>query len=242
MAEVVILIPWRPTGNARREYLWKFVKTKWIPQYQPEMNYWDIWSAPGPLDGPFNRGAAINEAAKIVDDWDVAIIHDADTICSPMAIQAAVFRVRNHGSGVVYPFETYTYLDQWSSDRIVKYGQMGLISPERHPTEGFRTTVRHHHVSGAMVVSRSAWDKVGGFIELSGWGAEDEIMHWLFKTFATEPVWMKGGAYHLYHPAARNDGSVEQTTNHQILADVMSLAPAPDQLRDYLKDGGHDIP
>jgi len=241
MAKVVTLVPWRGCGDARRDYLWKFVKTRWIPKYSGEQSDWDWWSAPGPLDGPFNRGAAINEAARLFDDWEVAVIHDADTICSPDMIRAAVWRIQNHKAGVIFPYETYTYLDQWSSDRIIQYGDMGFLSPEVHPVEGVRTTVRHHHVSGAMVVSRAAWDAVGGFIELPGWGAEDYIMYWLFKTFATEPVWMKGGAYHLWHPASRNDGSVEQVTNAQILADVMSLAPVPDQLRDYLREGGHPI-
>ena len=239
---IAVLIPWRATGDARREYLWKFVKTKWIPQYRLNIADLDVWSAPGPLKGPFNRGAAINEASRVIEPWDIAVIHDADTICSPKSIQAAVWKVRNFGVDVVFPYETYTYLDQWSSDRIIKYGDMGFISPEIHPTQGTRTTVRYHHRSGVMVVSRKAWEAVGGFIELDGWGAEDEIMHWLFKTFATEPVWMKGGAYHLWHPAPRNNGSEHDRTNHQILADVMSLAPIPDQLRMYLRDGGHWVP
>jgi hypothetical protein len=205
-------------------------------------------------EGPFNRGAAINDAARKADadvarwcgdgeTWRVAVVHDADTIAAPHVVDHAVGRILLNEAEVVYPYETYTYLDNYSSGQV-QYRKRGpwFLSPEIHPTQGVRTTVRHHHVSGAMVVSRSAWEAVGGFIELEGWGAEDEIMHWLFKTFATPPIWLKGGAYHLFHPANRNSGDENDQANHQILADVMSLAPVPDQLRDYLRDGGHHVP
>lgn len=240
---IAILVPWRDSGDARRAYLWKYVRT-WLGQYRQDMTNWCFAAAPGPLEGPFNRGAAINQASDLVnDDWDIAVVHDADTICNPNAVRAAVWKIQNHGVGVVFPYETYTYLSQWSTDRIIKYGDIGFISPEIHPVEGVRTTVRYHHVSGAVVVSRRAWEQVGGFIELEGWGAEDQIMHWLFKTFAVPPTWMRGGAYHLWHPANRNDpNDPHDQINHNILADVMALAPAPDQLRDYLREGGHPIP
>jgi len=236
MSKVAVIVPWRPS-EPRRATLWAFVRD-WLRRYH---GAWPVHTAPGP-DGPFNRGAALNQAAAKTDA-DILVIHDADTICDPLQLSRAVTWVNNYG-GICYPYETYTYLDQPSTDWIRSHPTgTWFVSPEVHHTQGFRTTVRHKHVSGAVVVSRQALAAVGGFIELQGWGAEDMIMHTLFETFVAGANWMQGGAYHLWHPAIRNDpNDASQIANHQILADVMSLSPVPDQLRSYLRQGGHPIP
>jgi hypothetical protein len=238
MAKVKVLVPYRSDGG-RRDELWGFVES-WLGNAHPG---WPVVMGHSPL-GPFNRGAAINVASEHAGDWEIAIIHDADTLTSPWQLRRAVQHIDRGHFSVVYPFETYTYLDKWSTQTLldghgyVSTKEHWFLSPE-DDGQNFRTTVRHHHVSGAVVVSRAAWEAVGGFIELEGWGAEDQIMHHLFKTFADkEPFWSYGGAYHLWHPANRG-GAV---TNHRILSDVMALTAVPDQLRQYLRDGGHPIP
>jgi len=238
MAKVKVLVPYRG-DSGRRDRLWRFVGS-WLNKAH---SGWPIVVGSSP-EGPFNRGAAVNDAARKAGDWDIAIIHDGDTLINPWMLRRAVQEIDRDHFSVVYPFETYTYLDEWSTNSIITgHGytstkEWWFLSPE-DDGQNFRTTVRHHHVSGAVVVSREAWEAVGGFIELEGWGAEDQIMHHLFKTFTRrDPFWAFGGAYHLWHPSNRG-GAV---TNHRILSEVMALTAVPDQLRQYLKEGGHPIP
>lgn len=239
MARTVILVPYRSDNGGRRDELYGFVD-KWLRHYH---HRYTIYLGESP-DGPFNRGAAINDAARAAGEWDFAIVHDADTLIHPPNLQRSVSHVVQHPSRIVYPFSSYIYCDEQSSTYILSHPESPwFICPESHSSEGFRTTVRHHHVSGAMVMSRAAYEAVGGFIELEGWGAEDLIMHALFTTFVGDAHWVDGGAYHLWHPAKRNDPEDKNNVaNHDILADVLAMSVIPDQLKKYLQDGGHPIP
>ena len=242
----VFLMPWRG-GDPWREQLFSFVRG-----YLREHFFWEdvfLGESPG---GPFNRGAAINDAARKAGDWDVAVVLDADTIFDPWLLKVAICNTENPFRGCIFPFSTYMYLDDYSTKRLIEkqYArgeeQWAFLAPEYIQDDigdGFRRTVRWHHASGVQVVHRKAYEAVGGFVELQGWGAEDEIMRVLFETFTPGVKWQSGGAYHLWHPAARNDPNDEDANqNHQILADVLALSVVPDQLKEYLQYGGHPIP
>lgn len=239
MTRTVILMPYRSDGGGRRDQLFGFVDM-WLRRHH---NRYPIYLGKSP-DGPFNRGAAINDAARNAGQWDVAVVHDADTLVQPQQLVRGVVSVLAN-SGVAYPYETYMYLNQESSDHIISHPDgPWFVSPEIHPTEVVRSTVRYHHVSGALAIDRATYDQVGGFIELEGWGAEDLIMHNLFEVFGNGVRWVRGGgAYHLWHPANRNDPKDAcNMANHDMLADVMAMAVVPDVLKKYLVDGGHPIP
>ena len=81
---VVILVPYR-AGVGDRDRLWEFARTWWENDH-PD---WPIIEGHHNA-GPFNRAAAINLAAEQADDWDVAVIIDADILCDPHAVRAAV--------------------------------------------------------------------------------------------------------------------------------------------------------
>ena len=66
----IIIVPYRP-DNGQRDKLWRHVKRR-LTLEQPT---WSIVEGRSP-DGPFNRSAAINDAAGC--DWDTAVITDAD--------------------------------------------------------------------------------------------------------------------------------------------------------------------
>jgi len=240
---VVVLVPYRQ-ATEWRDRLWDFTRS-WIQQNHP----WPIYLGAGP-DGPFNRGAAINRAAEAAGDWDAAIISDSDNIVDPWLLRNAVtVALSEDQCGCVYPFATYMYLDEYSTRRILNWShnscddvKWSFLAPERHE-DGFRRSVRHHHASGIQVVTRAAYEAVGGFIELQGWGAEDEIMRVLFEVYGGGVRWQAGGAYHLWHPANRNDPQdVNNVQNHRILSEVLSLSVVPDSLGDYLRSGGHPLP
>jgi hypothetical protein len=228
--KVVVLVPYRGDGG-RREDLWFFTKV-WLDRNHPN---WEIFQGESP-EGSFNRGAAINDAARKAGDWDVAIVHDADNISDPDTLELAVQRAHETG-GCVFPFSTYLYLDEFSTDRLIDQDNW-FVAPLRE-----RWAVISEHCSGIQVLSRTAYDKVGGFPELEGWGHEDCVMGQLLKAFAggTEHLW--GAAYHLWH----GDGSDPERAkygdiNRQVLADVLALSVVPDQLKEYLRTGGHPIP
>ena len=54
----VILVPYRSDGD-RRDQLWDFTRN-WLQRHHPD---YPIYLGPSP-DGPFNRSAAINQAAR----------------------------------------------------------------------------------------------------------------------------------------------------------------------------------
>lgn len=228
--KTVVLVPYRGDDGGRRDELWLFTRM-WLQRNHT----WGIFEGKSP-DGPFNRGAAINDAARQAGDWDVAVVSDSDNICDPDTLRQAVARAYET-SGCVFPFGSYIYLDEYSSDRLMLQGNC-FVSPIRQ-----WWGVIPGHSSGIQAISRTAYDQVGGFPELEGWGYEDCVMGMLLKVFTNGVQHLSGSAFHLYH----EDGSDPQRKHHgeinrQILADVMALSVVPDQLRDYLRSGGHPIP
>jgi hypothetical protein len=230
VVRVVILVPYRSDGGGRRDQLWAFVKA-WLEEHHPD---WPIVVGESP-EGPFNRGAAVNDAARRAGDWDAAIIHDADNIADPVMLRQAVKRT-HETRGCVFPFATYLYLDEYSTNRLLAEGNCFLC-----PIEHWWGVIPKHH-SGIQAISRTAYDQVGGLPELEGWGYEDSIMSAMLKAFTNGIEHLQGGAYHLYHGDSTDpERKIYGSINRQVLADVMALSMLPDQLREYLRAGGHPI-
>lgn len=230
--KVVILVPYRSDDGGRRDELWSFTRM-WLEKHH---SAWEIYEGKGP-DGPFNRGGAINEAAQQAGDWEVAVVSDGDNICDPETLQRAVERAYETG-GCVFPFETYLYLNEYTSDRLVTEGNC-FVSPIKQ----WWGVIQKHH-SGIQALSRTAYDQVGGFPELEGWGYEDSIMSTMLNVFTSGTEHLQGSAFHLYHGDSSNDPLRKHygDVNRKILADVLALSVVPDQLREFLQVGGHPIP
>lgn len=178
--DVVILVPWRG-GDELREQSYRVVR--------PYLNSlgWPIFE--GDSDGLWSRGAALNAAAAEAGAWDVAVIADADTI-PPQGLDAAVSAAHAAGGGI-RPHDHLYRLTPSGSLRVATDGLAGL---------------REHHIldeypgGGLMVVSRIAWDAVGGFDErFVGWGHEDSAFG---IQLVVKASWdqLPGAAYHLWHP------------------------------------------
>lgn len=164
-------------------------------------------------DGPWNRSAAINKAAAEAEDWDVALIADADTIGEPDAIRKAMTQALKQESAVI-PWRLRHKLSRDGSDRMRRYEDK---LPYRHRlndrdhTDKTPSRLPMAHRGGPIVVSRAAWDAVGGFDEeFVGWGHEDVAFRIACETLAPGGLSdLNGTIWHLWHertdPSQAND-------------------------------------
>jgi hypothetical protein len=239
---VVIAVPWRSDGTGgRRDQLWQFTRD-WLQKYHPQ---WDI-IASDCAPGPFNRGQAINMAAQQAGPyWDVMIVHDADNISDPQMLEKAVEEALKT-QAVTMPYEVYIYLNEYSSDQLMAGGNFMFLAPN---TMGplccgardhwYNHTVLHQHHSGVQVFPRAAYERVGGFIEFTGWGYEDSVMHHLLKVFAGGITWLDGSALHLWHEHAYDPRLSK--VNLQKWKRLEGRRDAR-QLRQILAQEGHRVP
>jgi len=182
----VILVPYRSDG-ARRDQLWQYVR-RHLTKHHPD---WPVILGQSP-DGPFNRSAAINDAADC--DWDTAVITDADTFVPPTQLTQAVALA---GERLVAAFDHVVELTRTVTERHLAGGR-NIIYAGNVRTEPL--TIQ----SSVLVISRTLWDRVGGFDEaFVGWAAEDNAFWRACSIHGGEPLRVKGPAYHLWHRPSR---------------------------------------
>lgn len=187
--KVAILVP-RRDGVADRDALWAWCKAWWARHF-PD---WPI--VEGHHDeGPFNRAAAINTAARLAGDWDAALIIDSDAICDPGRVRQAV-EMAFAEDRLVLPFRQRKDLTARGTE-VVMSGWEGSWDRPRLWGRTFTDMV-----STIVAVSRRLWDATeGGFDEaFRGWGWEDNAFAAMCETFGSGPVHrIEGDAWHLYH-------------------------------------------
>lgn len=177
----VILVPWR-AGEPRREANYRTVRP-WLHRYG-----WDVVEGDAP--GPWSRARAVNAAAAAAGDWDVALINDGDTVGEPDVVRHAVDRAFREQTAL-RPHNRLWMLDPYQSRDFASFGPEAVVLT-------FKT--RTHPGGGLMVVSRAAWDAVGGYDEaFVEWGHEDSDLN---TRLLAGPGWdvVAGDAYHLWHP------------------------------------------
>ena len=199
---MVTLVPWRP-GNSIREQNWE-----WTRPHLEALGY-PIFL--GDRRGPWARAAACNEAARLAGAWDVALVADADTIPEAEAVHRAVGIVSTI-PGAIRPHDRLWNLNRAQSMTLGKKGFAKL-----HLPRGQRRLLG----GGLLVISRAAWEKVGGYDErFIGWGHEDSALH---TTLLAEAHWdrIEGQAWHLYHPRD-NTNTPERMANRQMMVDIQN--------------------
>lgn len=237
---VVILVPRRADGG-RRDMLWDFTHT-WLTSHHPD---WDIVEGESP-DGPFNRGAALNRAARDAGDWDIAIVHDGDNITAPAVLEEAV-RQAAETSVTRIAHDTYMYLDRDSSDEIIS-NPTGPWWPRPqiyNVREAYSPYVIHKHVSGVVVVPRPVWTATNGFVEMKGWGADDSFHIVLCNALGGGVEWVKGTALHLWHEHNPADSTrIDRVRNRQQMMQAKLYERRQDRegLKRYLATLGHVVP
>jgi hypothetical protein len=176
----VVLVPWRP-GEFRREYNWDVVRPRL------ESLGWPIYL--GDSEGDWARARAINNAARVAGDWDCALISDADTILMTGESLDIAIPMAMKTEGAIRPHDHLYALSSEQTAQFVVGGQVVI---------NFKTT--QNLGGGHLVVSRAAWDRVGGYDErFVTWGHEDSDLN---TRLLVETYWdqIPGVAYHLWHP------------------------------------------
>jgi hypothetical protein len=198
----VILVP-RRDDNGPRDKLWQWCRGWW----EREQSHLPIIEGHH-TEGLFSRSSAINLAAKIAGDWDVAVIIDSDVICDPDRVKEAVDLAYETGK-LVLPHTVRNDLDRRGSQKVMN-GYSSSWEPFVH--QRYSVDNGHPSVSSVVVVPRSLWDMIGGFDEsFRGWGYEDTAFAAAAETFAGI-IRMPGTVWHLWHPTA-TEGRRGSTTH-----------------------------
>lgn len=183
MTTVVVLVPRRADGDIRDAH-WA-----WILEH-----YWAGWAVHEGThdDGPFNRAAAINEAARAAGTWDVAVIADADSFVGADQLALTIDRTARTGQmGLAY--DRFCYLSRPMTDAIVA-GYQGSWEP------GVEWTLPGT-CSSMVVVRHDVWDAADGFDEgFESWGMEDVAFSHAAQTFGCGLHRASGPVWHLWHP------------------------------------------
>ena len=190
----VVLVPYR-ADRGHRDRIWRHLKD----------NYWA--DLPYPVivghhdDGPFNRSAAINTAARSAGDWDVAIIADSDTWVPVSQLTDAV-RVAASSGRLTAALTGVAELDGRCTAEILNSGVVEFINIG---VENIRVADLATQ-SSMLAVPRKLWDRIGGFDEkFAGWGGEDNAFWRAAAILGGPPHRVPGYAYHLWHqPAIRS--------------------------------------
>ena len=190
---VAVLVPRRDDGGHRDE-LWGFVRSH-LEREHPD---WPIHEGHHD-DGPFNRSAAINAAAELAGDWDVAVIADSDTVIPPVSLRAGVEMAAALG-WMVNCLDLRIMLNERGTRRIMRGGPAYDTADWRRPD--WMERVEPEAPSSAVVVRRDLFDRVGRFDEkFVGWGHEDSAFRIACETVTGVPMLRVGApVYHLWHP------------------------------------------
>lgn len=262
--KVAVIVPRRGDGG-RRDELWKFI-CGWLKTH----HRWDVITGDSPT-GPFNRGAAINDAASYAiskeysedegAEVDVLVIYDGDNFTDPAKLEEAV-RLAHETGKVWFPGDCYMYLDEnssnelletpcWSMDECVHFfPRPSMFKENFSPAQlrqepGYNVSIRNRHVSGIMAVPVSAWRAAGGFVELEGWGREDSIFWMLLEATSGTPQYLEGTILHLFHEHAASDTTREIKRANTAAYNEFKAAlasPSPRALRRVAERYGHTIP
>lgn len=212
---VTFAVPRRADGG-RRDQLWTFCRQWWTDRF-PE---WKIREGESP-DGPFNRGAAINQAAAA--DWDVLVIIDSDVIADETQVADAVKNTVDTGRATL-AYDRYVAVNDQVTNQILE-GYDGNWSAR--PALTMAT-----HISSIVVVPRDLWDDVGGFDErFVGWGYDDLAFIEACRVLGGGIDRIPGTVYHLHHPHTTERKRNPQLAANGLLAGRYHQATEPAQMR-----------
>lgn len=185
----VILVP-RRVDNGPRDVLWEWCRAWW----EREQSHMPIIEGHHD-DGLFNRSAAVNRAAELAGDWDVAVLIDSDVICNPELLKDSIRLARETGK-MVLPHDVRKDLNNRGTQMVMAgfKGNWERFVHRRYPDM----------VSSVVVIPRGLWDEVGGFDEaFRGWGYEDTAFAAAAETFGDGILRLQGEVWHLWHPTAK---------------------------------------
>jgi len=213
----VVLVPRRSDGG-QRDRVWNWLRPSWEP-------FGDVVEGHHE-GGPFNRSAALNQAAAAAGDWDVAVVIDGDVVCDRGLVDVAVAHATATG-GPAIAYTVRVHLGEEMTDRVLD-GYRGDWSRGQE-------SVKRDACSSANVVRRDVWDLAGGFDErFVGWGWEDVAFKHATETLSGQRTRrIPGTLWHLWHPVARDSHRGSRTLRANQLRHRMYRAAngSPDAMR-----------
>lgn len=189
---VVVLVP-RRDDHGWRDRLWAYTRAR-LAEDHPD---WPIHEGHHD-DGPFNRSAAINAAARQAGDWDVAVIVDSDTVAPALALRTGV-EVAHALGYMVNCHDLRVMLNERATRRLIERRAATNVSWRK---ASWVERIWYESPSSGVVVRRDLFDRVGGFDErFVGWGHEDSAFRIACETVTGAPMLRVAmDAYHLWHP------------------------------------------
>lgn len=222
--KVVILVPWRSDDGARAK-VWEVCRQRWEALF-PD---WLIVEGISP-DGPFNRSAAINHAARRAGDWDVAVVIDADVMLQRSNVLAAVELAADTGK-VTWAHRRWRGMTQEATERLTRPDPVfadGALGPGGLATPEFTADIdllieKTTRISWSccIAIRRDAWETLAGFDErFAGWGFEDGA----FAAAAGGLVgWnrIEGDVLNLWHPRIPGAGKADRDRHNRHTAQAL---------------------
>ena len=199
--KTVLLVPFSSEDHSRIA-IWRHVHN-WLKQ---TLDY-PLYIGEHIPDSPsvYNLSLARNHAASIAGDWDVAVIHDADTVLNPQQIKTGVAAAMETGA------VTYPYTERWELDFE---GTQLLLQDEKSDWQShMQPYTRNQPLGGCIIVRRDLWELVRGFDSgFVGWGHEDGAFAIACETLSGKRIQrVPGRSLHLEHiaaPAKRPDNPI----------------------------------
>lgn len=194
--KVAFLIPYRPDGGRRTE-IFQWVHQRICRQFEGL----DVHVVSGSNPGEFSRSRSKNELAGMAPNADILVFQDADTI-APVEFYLQSFRtLEANPRQWVLPYTHYYNLSEVATDDLLSRDPLYEL-PERDVRD--RQLYEHDlldAISGAVVVTREAFEAVNGFDErFIGWGYEDRAFETALTTLWGQLTRLDSHVYHLWHP------------------------------------------
>lgn len=218
-----VVVPFRFDGDADRQRALTFVRA-WLRAHHS-------WKAPlvGTVDADalWSKGVAVDRAVRRTKAH-VLIIHDADVIVNPDALEAAVGMVCRGAAPWAMPHAHVYRLTQLATSMLAS-GRLGRVV---HHLERRALAQRPHPApagGGIVVVHRDAYNAVGGIDpRFFGWGGEDISFARALDTLAGAGWRGDAPMWHLWHVRqARRPGNRGSSENEQLAGRYLDAAGDP---------------
>ncbi|MEH7384970.1 galactosyltransferase-related protein [Bacillus sp. JJ1521] len=186
--DVSLLIPFKSDGSVRD------ANFNWIRKYYNNLCPKVEICIGINTENPFNRSKAINIAAKQATR-DIFVIVDADIFCDPDSIIDSISYLNKYR--MVIPYKNLIRISEGDTNELVQTNPTWPLKKELTRTDHVYT---EDYSGGIMIISRSAFMRIGGFDErFVGWGGEDDAFYLAFNTICGQFKRLNHTIYHLWH-------------------------------------------
>lgn len=184
-------------GESTRRTIHDWVMGEWRRLF-PDV---DIFEADSP-DRAFNRSQARNDAVNwAFTHVDTVLVVDADVVPLHGPVLAALREMERHPDQIRWmtPYTAYMKAGRRATASIMAGVPVDQIDDQQF---GWRT---HTGTAGLMLVTREAWETVGGYDEtFTGWGWEDWAIVVALETLVHGVTRTHGTCVHLEHSRSRS--------------------------------------